>query len=294
MWGLSLWCMGSPAVAWRLSSCVWRVGSSFPTRNRACNPCLARQILNHWTTRLAPQCVSPGLGKGGEWNATHSGALAWRIPGTGAPGGLPSVGSHGVGHDWSDLAAAAAAGESSPVSSPSSTRLFVVVGPVSVTTGRCLLLARTWGRVWPSPSCITLSDRWLLLRPPAVPALRELCPTLQAMSFFQPPVPFLTPQSLFITAPGSKTSSLELSTACLRAVFLEICTILTPAAYPLPQTEHLSRLPPPHCPLPIILQPREFSNTIVYMCHAFYSFVTLKVLFPLPPFFAGSSLLSHS
>ena len=40
--------------------------------------------------------------------ATHSSVLAWRIPGTGDPGGLPSVGSHRVGHDWSDLAAAAA------------------------------------------------------------------------------------------------------------------------------------------------------------------------------------------
>ena len=35
--------------------------------------------------------------------------LAWRIPGTVEPGGLPSMGSHRVGHDWSDLAAAAAA-----------------------------------------------------------------------------------------------------------------------------------------------------------------------------------------
>ena len=41
--------------------------------------------------------------------ATHSSVLAWRIPGTGEPGGLLSVGSHRVGHDWSDLAAAAAA-----------------------------------------------------------------------------------------------------------------------------------------------------------------------------------------
>ena len=41
--------------------------------------------------------------------ATHSGVLAWRIPGTGEPGGLPSMGSHRVGHDWSNLAAAAAA-----------------------------------------------------------------------------------------------------------------------------------------------------------------------------------------
>ena len=39
--------------------------------------------------------------------ATHSSVLAWRIPGTGDPGGLPSMGSHRVGHDWSNLAAAA-------------------------------------------------------------------------------------------------------------------------------------------------------------------------------------------
>ena len=39
----------------------------------------------------------------------HSSTLAWRIPGTAEPGGLPSAGSHRVGHDWSDLAAAAAA-----------------------------------------------------------------------------------------------------------------------------------------------------------------------------------------
>ena len=39
--------------------------------------------------------------------ATHSSVLAWRIPGTGEPVGLPSMGSHRVEHDWSDLAAAA-------------------------------------------------------------------------------------------------------------------------------------------------------------------------------------------
>ena len=41
--------------------------------------------------------------------ATHSSVLAWRIPGMGEPGGLPSLGSHRVGHDRSDAAAAAAA-----------------------------------------------------------------------------------------------------------------------------------------------------------------------------------------
>ena len=41
--------------------------------------------------------------------ATHSSVLAWRIPGMGEPGGLPTMGSHRVGRDWSNLAAAAAA-----------------------------------------------------------------------------------------------------------------------------------------------------------------------------------------
>ena len=41
--------------------------------------------------------------------ATHSSVLAWRIPGMGEPNGLLSMGSHRVGHDWRDLAAAAAA-----------------------------------------------------------------------------------------------------------------------------------------------------------------------------------------
>ena len=40
--------------------------------------------------------------------ATHSSVLAWRIPGIGGPSGLPSMGSHRLGYDWSDLAAAAA------------------------------------------------------------------------------------------------------------------------------------------------------------------------------------------
>ena len=40
--------------------------------------------------------------------AAHSSVLAWRIPGMGEPGGLPSMGSHGVRLDWIDLAAAVA------------------------------------------------------------------------------------------------------------------------------------------------------------------------------------------
>ena len=48
--------------------------------------------------------------------ATHSSVLAWRIPGTGEPGGLPFTGSHRVGHNWSNLAAAAAATTSLAIS----------------------------------------------------------------------------------------------------------------------------------------------------------------------------------
>ena len=57
--------------------------------------------------------------------AAHSSVLAWRIPGAGEPGGLPSLGSHRVGHDWSDLAAAAAA---------------------AVLTGRILI--EPWNGIW--------------------------------------------------------------------------------------------------------------------------------------------------
>ena len=47
--------------------------------------------------------------------ATHSSVLAWRIPGMGEPGGLPSMGSHRVGLDWSNLAAAAAGLQEAPL-----------------------------------------------------------------------------------------------------------------------------------------------------------------------------------
>ena len=52
--------------------------------------------------------------------ATHPSVLAWRIPGTGEPGGLPPMGSHRVGHDWSDLAAAAAYPPNSRIHIPQS------------------------------------------------------------------------------------------------------------------------------------------------------------------------------
>ena len=58
-------------------------------------------------TRLSNLCFTFHFHALEKEMATHSSVLAWRIPGTGEPGGLPSMGLPRVGHDWSDLAAAA-------------------------------------------------------------------------------------------------------------------------------------------------------------------------------------------
>ena len=61
--------------------------------------------------------------------ATHSSFLAWRIPGTAGPGGLPSMGSHRVGHDWRDLAAAAAAVKNPPANAGEIKLMGLIPGP---------------------------------------------------------------------------------------------------------------------------------------------------------------------
>ena len=63
-------------------------------------------VAKNWT-RLSDFTFTFHFHALGKEMATHSSVLTWRIPGTGEPGGLPSMGSHRVGHDWSDLAAAA-------------------------------------------------------------------------------------------------------------------------------------------------------------------------------------------
>ena len=73
--------------------------------------------------------------------ATHSRILAWRIPGMGEPGGLPSMGSHRVRHDWSDIAAAAA-----------SVILSISLFPV--------LNNRLWSEISPPFSSISYSSGW--------------------------------------------------------------------------------------------------------------------------------------
>ena len=82
--------------------------------------------------------------------ATHSSVLAWRIPGTGEPGGLPSMGSHRVRHDWSDLAATCSEEFESEVSS------------VHVIIGRILAYLQHLDRVdifiWPIQVAECLAD----------------------------------------------------------------------------------------------------------------------------------------
>ena len=68
----------------------------------------SRRVRYDWATSLSLFTFTFHFHALEKEMATHSSVLAWRIPGTGEPGGLPSIGSHRVGHDWSDLAAAAA------------------------------------------------------------------------------------------------------------------------------------------------------------------------------------------
>ena len=71
-------------------------------------PAAGREGINNWhvgqTSLLSLASCRVGAEKA---MAPHSSTLAWKIPGTEETGGLPSMGSHRVRHDWRDLAAAA-------------------------------------------------------------------------------------------------------------------------------------------------------------------------------------------
>ena len=79
--------------------------------------------------------------------ATHSSILSWRILGTEEPGGLLTMGSYRVGHDWSDLAAAAAA-----QMQPS----YVIIFPAKK------LIGSIW--LWIHPRCVKLAERFVYLK----------------------------------------------------------------------------------------------------------------------------------
>ena len=89
--------------------------------------------------------------------ATHSSVLAWRISGTVEPGGLPSMGSHRVGHDWSDLAAAAAAAE---IKLPTSFGSLTKQESSRKTTTSALLTTLKPLTLWITTNCGKFSKRW--------------------------------------------------------------------------------------------------------------------------------------
>ena len=91
----SSWLTYCWSLAWRILSITLLVCEMSPSHDH-------RTRLSNFTFPFHFHALGKEL-------ATHSSILAWRIPGTGEPGGLLSMGSHRVGHDWSDLAAAAPA-----------------------------------------------------------------------------------------------------------------------------------------------------------------------------------------
>ena len=83
--------------------------------------------------------------------ATHSSVLAWKIPGTGEPGGLPSMGSHRVGHDWSDLAAAVLKPELTGILDSTSFSYKQNWGPIKPYSSQSLILCTCSYPIHPHP-----------------------------------------------------------------------------------------------------------------------------------------------
>ena len=86
--------------------------------------------------------------------APHSSVLAWRIPGTGEPGGPLSMGSHRVRYDWSDLAAAAAAAAAAEAAAALSWTHFIFHKPMPWRISPSLL---TWFKWWSRQTHLHLS-----------------------------------------------------------------------------------------------------------------------------------------
>ena len=104
------WVYGSKHLFWRRewhSTPVLLPGNSHGQRSQVgCSP-WGHWVRHHWVSDFTFTFHFHALEKE---ISTHSSVLAWRIPGTGEPDRLPSMGLHRVWHDWGDLAAAAAVG----------------------------------------------------------------------------------------------------------------------------------------------------------------------------------------
>ena len=100
---------------------MWDLSS--PTKDWTHVPCIAKWILNHWTTSEVPGLYyfdNPinhwvYLHICGEGNDTHSSTLAWKIPWMKEPGGLQSMGSLRVGHNWATSLSRIEKGNGSPL-----------------------------------------------------------------------------------------------------------------------------------------------------------------------------------
>jgi len=94
--------------------------------------------------------------------ATHSSVLVWRIPAMGEPDGLPSMGSHRVGHDWNGLAAAAAAFCPAWVQ-PVTSMLTVPPAPVPILAIGTSISASILRFTYPGKSSLLLQCTYLFL-----------------------------------------------------------------------------------------------------------------------------------
>ena len=83
------------------STLAWKIPRMEPGRLQSMRSLRVKTQLSDFTFTFYFHALEKEM-------AAHSSILAWRIPGTEEHGGLPSMGSHRVGHNWSDLAAAAA------------------------------------------------------------------------------------------------------------------------------------------------------------------------------------------
>ena len=83
-------------TSWLGSECKCGLHNLYPDMTMSPEMISQQKPANEWHCWQNPEKAM----------APHSSTLAWRIPGTGEPGGLLSTGSHRVGHDWSDLPAA--------------------------------------------------------------------------------------------------------------------------------------------------------------------------------------------
>ena len=149
--------------------------------------------------------------------ATHSSILAWRIPGTGEPGGLPSMGSHRVGHDWSDLAAAAETGKGCRLL----WRLFPPLCPPAVTSDHLRLSDHIlgpgcpptpWGILWPG-LVFLFSLLFLITDPLSLSGGLVLCSVKELVK------PMLLLRSIFSAGPrgGELALTLHLQPATVSA-----------------------------------------------------------------------------